>query len=235
MTDDEFFYLREIIFMVKEQNKVYQVFLNFLIAVIGCFMFSYAYYGFIIPNEIAVGGMGGIASAISSSYGVKMGTLMISMNTPLLILAWIFLGKRFAIDTTLVIIGSKVMMDYIVSFLPQFKGQPFLKAIYGGLLLGFGISLIFTRGFTTGGTDIIGRLIQLKFPSVSIGNLLMIFDVTIICIASYIYTLGGSAGDWKRSAIYGVVAVFIYTKTIDVVLAGFNKMKAMYMISDKCN
>ena len=217
----------------KKQNKFYQILFDFIVSFLGCFLFSYAFFGFLMPNEVAIGGIGGISSAIMSSFGVKMGTLMILINTPLLILALIFIGRRFAINTTLVILGSSLMMNYITPMLPKYEGQQLLGTIFGSLLLGVGIALIFTRGFTTGGTDIIGRLLQIKFPAMSIGNLMMLVDFFIICASSYIYTLGDGPNNGIDSALYGLIATFIYTKTIDSVLSGANKMKIVYIISDK--
>lgn len=216
----------------KKQSKSYQIFMDIVVSIIGCFIFSYAFHAFLTPNEIAVGGVGGIAAAFSSSFGLKMGTLLISINLPLLILAWIFLGKRFTINTSLVILGSGLMMNYVAPLLPKYEGQQILGTIFGALFMGLGIALIFTRGFTTGGTDIIGRLIQLKFPAMSIGKLMMFVDVFIICFCSYIYTLGDGPNNGIESALYGLISTFIYTRTIDIVLAGINSSKVIFVISD---
>ncbi len=204
-----------------------------MISIIGCFIFSYAFHGFLTPNEIAVGGIGGISSAISSSFGIKMGTLMILFNIPLLILAFLFLGKKFTINTTFVIISSSLMINYLMPYLPKYSGQQLLGTVFGGIILGFGIALIFMRGFTTGGTDIIGRLLQIKFPSMSIGQLMMVIDLIIICSSSYIYTLGDGPNNGIESALYGFIETFIYTKTIDLILSGVNQTKTVYIISDR--
>ncbi len=214
-------------------KKVKSVILDVLITIIGCFIFSYAFYGFLKPNEIAIGGIGGISAAIMSSFGIKMGILIFSMNVPILILAWIFLGKKFTINTTLVILGASLVMDYIMPYLPTYENQRLLGTIFGGCFLGLGIGLIFTRGFTTGGTDIIGRLLQLKFPFLSIGKLMMIVDFIIICVSSYIYTLGDGPNNGIDSAMYGLIATFVYTKVIDVVLLSGTQMKVVYIISAK--
>ena len=219
--------------VLSAKNKKSIVLIDILTSIVGCFIFSYAFHGFLTPNEIAVGGVGGISSAISSSFHIKMGTLMILINIPLLLLAWFFLGKKFTVSTTFVIVSSSLIMNYIMPYLPKYSGQQLLGTIFGGILLGFGIALIFTRGFTTGGTDIIGRLLQLKFPSMSIGQLMMAIDFAIICLSSYIYTLGDGPNNGIESALFGLIETFIYTKTIDLVLSGVNQTKTVYIISDK--
>ncbi len=219
--------------MEKTKNKVRTMLIDFVVSLIGCFIFSYAYYGFLMPNEIATGGVGGISSALTSSFGFKMGVLLFCINTPLLILAFIFLGKKFTFNTTLVIVETSFMLDYVSPLLPRYTGQQLLGTIFGSFLLGLGISIIFTRGFTTGGTDIIGRLLQLKFPSMSIGKLMMLTDFFIICLSSYIYTFGDGPNNAIESAMYGLICTFIYTKTIDTLLAGTEQKKVIYIMSDK--
>lgn len=219
--------------MEKTKNKVRTMLIDFVVSLIGCFIFSYAYYGFLMPNEIATGGVGGISSALTSSFGFKMGVLLFCINTPLLILSFIFLGKKFTFNTTLVIVETSFMLDYVSPLLPRYTGQQLLGTIFGSFLLGLGIAIIFTRGFTTGGTDIIGRLLQLKFPSMSIGKLMMLTDFFIICLSSYIYTFGDGPNNAIESAMYGLICTFIYTKTIDTLLAGTEQKKVIYIMSDK--
>ena len=219
--------------MKNTKNKVHTMLIDFVVSLIGCFIFSYAYYGFLMPNEIATGGVGGISSALTSSFGFKMGLLLFCINTPLLILAFIFLGKKFTFNTTLVIVETSFMLDYVSPLLPRYTGQQLLGTIFGSFLLGLGIAIIFTRGFTTGGTDIIGRLLQLKFPSMSIGKLMMLTDFFIICLSSYIYTFGDGPNNAVESAMYGLICTFIYTKTIDTLLAGTDQKKVIYIMSDK--
>ena len=219
--------------MKNTKNKVHTMLIDFVVSLIGCFIFSYAYYGFLMPNEIATGGVGGISSALTSSFGFKMGLLLFCINTPLLILAFIFLGKKFTFNTTLVIVETSFMLDYVSPLLPRYTGQQLLGTIFVSFLLGLGIAIIFTRGFTTGGTDIIGRLLQLKFPSMSIGKLMMLTDFFIICLSSYIYTFGDGPNNAVESAMYGLICTFIYTKTIDTLLAGTDQNKAIYIMSDK--
>lgn len=218
--------------MNKKQDALFQILLDILVPIIGCFIFSYAFYGFLTPNEIAVGGVGGLSSAIMSSFNIPMGTLFITINIPILIMSWIFLGKKFTINTSLVILATSLTMNYIMPYLPQYEGQQFLGTIFGGCFLGFGVALVFTRGFTTGGTDIIGRLLQIKFPSLSIGKLMMLVDFFIICTSSYIYTLADGPNNGIESAMYGLIATFIYTKVIDTILAGSNQTKVIYIMSD---
>lgn len=214
-------------------QKIKSIVLDVFITIVGCFIFSYAFYGFLKPNEIAIGGVGGISAAIMSSFDLKMGVLIFSINVPILILAWIFLGKKFTINTTLVILSTSLLMDYIMPYLPTYENQRLLGTIFGGCFLGLGIGLIFTRGFTTGGTDIIGRLLQLKFPFLSIGKLMLIVDFIIICVSSYIYTLGDGPNNGIDSAMYGLIATFVYTKVIDAVLLGGTQMKVIYIISNQ--
>ena len=209
-----------------------KIFLNILAPIVGCFLFAYAFYGLLGPNKVAVGGVGGLATAISSTYGAQKGVLLIAINIPLLLLSWIFLGKKFAINTTLVIIGAGLLLDHVMPYFPLYHhGNQLLSSIFGGCFLGAGIALIFTRGYTTGGTDIIGRLLQLRFPSMSIGKLMMGVDFVIIICAAIIYSLGEGSSNTIESAMYGLITTFVYTKVIDIILSGQNILKVVYIVS----
>jgi uncharacterized membrane-anchored protein YitT (DUF2179 family) len=185
------------------------------------------YNWFFAPNQVAMGGLTGLAQVINALIpALPVGTLVIAMNIPLFLLGWKYIGGHLLISSLYSMAVSSVAIDAIdmlYTFPPQ---DPMLATLCGGAILGFSLGLVFSQGATTGGTDIVTRLLKLKLPWLNMGTIMLIPDLIIICLAAFMFGK-------MESALYGLVALFICTKVMDTVLYGMDTSKVAYIISER--
>lgn len=185
-----------------------------VLVVLGALIYSVGTQYFVVPAQIAPGGAVGIALMINHLTALPIGTLTLLINLPLLVLAWFYLSHRFTIRTAAATVLVTVILDGIVTPLcPQYAGDRLLSSVYGGIVVGVGMAFIFLAGFTTGGTDIAGYLLQKKFPHYSIGHALMMIE-GVILVMSIVVFQDVDAG------LFGLISVYVQTKVIDMILYG---------------
>ena len=200
---------------------------SYAIIALGSLIFALAFDMFYIPNEIALGGATGLAQVINAILPVlPVGLVSILINVPLFIVGWRVLGFRLLATSLFSMAVSSVAIDAINILHPFQAMDPILACLCGGALLGVGLGIVFTQGATTGGTDVVARLLKLKFPWLPIGQLVLIPDVVVLTLAAI--TFGQ-----LETALYGGVALFVTTKVIDTVLYGMDSSKVAYIISDR--
>ena len=204
--------------------KVMEFAIDMVFTLVGCIIFAIGIYVFIQPNQIAPGGVSGISIMLHYLTGLPVGVLSLLMNIPLLLLAWKFLGWKFTGQTLMSVATLSFMLDYVAVLLPQYEGDPLLAALFGGALIGTGLAVVFMRGFTTGGTDIISRLLQLKYPHLQLGKILMVIDLIVILTSAYVFGR-------IETALYGMVAVFTSSRMVDSLLYGMDTGKLVYIMS----
>lgn len=182
---------------------------------------------FFAPNALAPGGAGGIAIIINHLTGIGTGVLILAINIPLFIAGFFVIGKLFMVKSVFAVIVSSTFIDLWPKIIPKYvpvTTDKFLAAIAGALLCAVGIGLIFRFGGSTGGTDIITKLLRRRFPSIKTGNIFLIVDSCIV-IASVI-ALGN-----LENALYAGIALFITTFILDKVLYGTDEAKLLIIIS----
>lgn len=208
----------------KKQNRkrritkagVRNVFLDYCVIIVGAAIYALSVAFFTAPNEIAPGGITGLSTLLNFLIGVPIGVTTLVLNIPLLIWGAIKNGARFIIRTIVATALSSVLID-VLALLPfRYEGDMILAAIFGGLVSGIGLGLIFLRGGSTGGTDIIGRNLHARFPFLSVGNIILICDIIVITLSAVVY---GSI----ENALYAVVAIYASSKLIDAVVFGFSR------------
>lgn len=178
----------------------------------GAVIFSIGTQCLIEPANIAPGGAVGIALMVSYLTGLPVGRLTLVVNIPLLILSWFHLSHRFAIRTAITCITCSCMIDLVIApYLPLYSGDRLLSSLYGGLVIGVGMALIFLAGSTTGGSDIVGYLLQKKFPNIPIGRFLMLIDGIIL--SSSVLVFGN-----LDAALFGLICLYAETKMIDAII-----------------
>lgn len=181
---------------------------------IGSIIYGVGTYAFIVPANIAPGGASGIALMVNYVTGLPIGILTLVLNIPLLVLAWFYLSRRFAVTTAIASTVSSLILDIIIApFCPVYSGDRLMCSLYGGIIVGAGMALIFLTGTTTGGTDILGYLLQKKKPHISIGRALMIVDGVILGISIFVF-------ENIEAALFGLIALFVQTKVIDGIIYG---------------
>ncbi len=192
----------------------------------GSLIFSTGLLCFTAPNEIAPGGVSGLATIINFLFHIPIGLASFLLNIPLLLLALRFLGRGFTVRTLKSVAILSLVLDIVLPFIPVYRGDPILAALFGGVFMGAGLGLVFMRGSTTGGTDIASLLIQRKFPHLSIGRILLITDLFVLLLAALVYKN-------IETLLYGLIAIFTQTKMIDGVLYGLDSGRLAIVVSQK--
>ncbi len=199
--------------------------LDILFALVGNFFYAAAVRMFIDPNHISVGGLTGIGMVLNYLWHLPIGLSVLAMNIPLFLLSWKKLGKTFFIKTLFATVVMSLLLD-AVGFLPTFTENKLLAAIAGGVLAGLGLSLIFSRGMATGGTDLLAKLIKGWFRGASYGKVILIADGVILIFAAIVYR-----DLW--SILYSAITVWLSSTVIDAILNGMERAKSVSIITDK--
>lgn len=187
----------------------------------GCLIAAAAYPLFLEANHIAPGGLTGLTTILNYYFGLPIGLTSLALNLPLLLMGWRLIGARFIVRTLIATALFTLSID-LMTFKPLVD-DPMLAALGGGVLLGVGLALIFKGSATTGGTDLMARMVHHRFRAVSVGSFLMVFDLMVVLLAWIFLS--------AQHAMYAIVCVFVTAKMIDQVLIGFGTDKACYIIS----
>lgn len=192
--------------------------------IIGGIIAGLSYNMLILPNNIAPAGVSGIAAIITRFTKLPMGVLIVAINIPLYILSWRKLGLDFGLKSVLGMLSMSCAIDYI-PVKPVIENEPLLGAVFGGAMLGFGLGVAFRNTGSTGGTDIIAKLIVTYFPSFSIGNYVMILDIIIIAA-------NGFTGDNSANVVlYSLICMLVGGYVIDFLQDGVKSAKVYYIIT----
>lgn len=182
---------------------------------------------FAIPNDIVQGGFTGISTMANHIFpDLPVGRFIFLLNIPLFILAKLYLEKGFLTKTLILTAGLSVFIDAGALFLPAYTGDRMLCSIFCGIFSGLGLALVFYTGATTGGTDIVARLIKKKKPNVSMGTGMLILDGIVISLSAVVY------GEIE-AVMYSLISVFLTAKVIDFILYGSEHGKLLIIVSDK--
>ncbi len=199
-----------------------------LLWILGCSIYSISLNCFAVPNNIAQSGISGLAIVVN--YLLKdfsLGTINFVLNLPLLILAFIFIGKAFVGKTLWVVALLSAALDIWGKILPVYKGEDkLLVALISGLLSGIGLALVIMTGTTTGGTDIIGRLVHKRWQHIPIGRVIMISDAVVVITAAVVFRN-------IESALYAVIVIFVSSTVIDKINYGMGNGKMLMIITEK--
>jgi len=199
--------------------------LDIAIIIFAAGVFSFGLHSFIAPANIAPGGVTGIATIVSSMTGLSVGLLYGLFNLPLIILGFIFLGKKMMFKTIVSVGVITFATDFAFNALPVYEGEKILAALFGGVLFGTGLGLIFLREGTSGGIDIINRIINRKLPHFSLGKISIAVDAVIIS-ASMIAFRSVEAG------LFAIIAIFVSGRVIDMLAYGGLEGKLLLIFSD---
>lgn len=194
--------------------------------VIGASIYAGGFRLFLYPNDIVPGGVSGIAMIVNRLTGFPVGTLALLLNVPIFLIAWRVWGGRFLLGSLLGMAVSSLMIDVFAYLPPLVTGNPLLGALFGGAIVGFGLGLVFSAGASTGGSDIVAKLLRLRLPYLNMGRLVLATDVVVIFAFALIFR------DFE-SLLYAIIASFMSSKLVDGVLYGFDYAKVAYIISDR--
>ncbi len=180
---------------------------------------------FLIPNRLAVGGVSGLSTAVNYLTNLPVGTLSILFNIPLYILGYFSEGKSFVMKSAYATAALAMFIDAF-AFIPHVVSDLLLSAVFGGAMAGAGYGLVLAFGATTGGSDIIAKLVNKKRRHISMGSILFVIDAAVIAFAAFTFRN-------LYTALYSVIALYISSKVIDLLLEGVNFAKLAIIITDK--
>jgi uncharacterized membrane-anchored protein YitT (DUF2179 family) len=195
---------------------------------LGNLSYAFAVVTFIRPAHVIVGGVGGVAQMIEHLTGFPMGTMVILLNLPLFLLSFRTMGRRFLIRTVLATVASSLMIDFLTPFLSDLRitEDKLLSVLYGGVLMGLGLGLVFTRGATTGGSDILSKMITRKRPHISLGRVNLSINAVVIAAAAFVYRS-------PEAALYAIVVQYVSAAVIDMLLSGLDHASAALIVTGK--
>ncbi len=199
---------------------------NYLLILVGAAVYALAFDAFFVPNGIAFGGVTGLAQIANFFLPqVPVGTLVILFNIPLFLLGWKLLGGHMLVSSLFAMTVSSLFIDLYPMFytFPPME-DTLLACLIGGVVLGVGLGITFLQGATTGGTEIVARLLKLKLAWLPVGKLLLLADLTVVALVALVFHSMGTA-------LYGVVALYLSTVVMDQVLYGMDNAKVAYIIS----
>ncbi len=210
-----------------QKNPAVRQVKKYALIVFGCVIYAVGFQFFCFPNHIISGGVIGVAMIVNALSGLPVGVLTIVMNVPLFLIAWRHFGLDFLIGSLVGMTLSSVFVDLLAATGYAATGDPMLGAVIGGVLKGAGMGLIFCVGATTGGMDIVIKLLRQRYSHLNFGTVMLAVDVAVITL----YALILSAGNYE-SAMYSLIAMFVSTKVIDLLLYGIDNSCICYIISE---
>lgn len=195
------------------------------LVILGSVMFALAMNMFLLPANIILGGMTGIATVLNILFSTPVGLMIMVLNIPLFVANACYFGLGFLRRTLIGVVATSVATD-VLTFFPVTTEDPLLCAILGGIAMGAGVGIMMTRGYTTGGTDLIACLIRIKFKNVSMGTVITVTDIMIIVGAAFI------TGDYT-SIFYSVICAWAAGRVLDMMISGSRRAGQAFIVTDK--
>ena len=206
-----------------------KLFLQLVTISLGCVAYAAGLILFLNPNDLAPGGVSGVSIMLNRFIPVEVGTLILLFNIPLLIIAFIKFGAKFTAMTAFATALSSTIMDLMGAFLPPdyaVTKDKLLAGIFGGALMAFGMGVIFRAGGTTGGSDIIIRLLRRKFRHLKTSTIFLITDCIIVGVSALVF---GNI----EAALYAGIALAVNSTVLDFVLYGSNGARMIFIVTER--
>ena len=198
---------------------------NIAFLVVGSILYAAGIALFLDPNQLAPGGVVGIAIIFNRIFSIPTGTIIFLINVPLMLLAWWKLGFKMIVSTMFVTVFSSALVDVMAAF-GAISNDLLLSAIFGNSLVAAGMALIFKAGATSGGTDIIVKLIKIKYRHASTGTLFFITDAIVVVSSIFVFKN-------FEVGMYAVLAMVVFTVVFDKLIYGADGAKMVHIMSDK--
>jgi uncharacterized membrane-anchored protein YitT (DUF2179 family) len=217
--------VRNILKNSKTKNDIIQTIIDYIVIAIGAFIFSFGIAMFTSPNNIAPGGVSGIGTMLNHLFNIPIGSVIIAVNIPLFIFSFKKFGRSFFKISLFATFLTSSLIDILPFILEKhYIYSPLLASIFGGVSIGVGVGIIFLRGGTTGGADILAKLIRLKYPHFSLGTLVFIIDAIIVISTLFVY---GSI----EALLYSTVSFFVTSRAVDAIIFGAARSKMLLIIT----
>ena len=195
----------------------------YALIVLGSLVGAAAYPLFLVPNSIAPGGLTGVATIFNYLWQWPVGVTSLALNVPLFLIGYKSMGGVFAFRSLVATILFSAFID-LMQF-PPLTDDILLASVYGALVLGVGLGLIMRGGATTGGSDMIARMVNKRFPFITVGTFLFLVDCAVILCAAFTMS--------ARAALYALICIFVSARAVDLVLAGMGSAKACFIVTSR--
>ncbi len=200
---------------------------DYLWIFLGSVLYSVSFDWFYVPNQIGFGGLTALGMILNHlSPAIPIGAVVLVLNIPIFILGWKFLGGHTLVSSLFAMTATSVLVDLIAAMYTFPPMDPMLAAVFGGVMLGISLGMIFSKGATTGGTDLIARLLKLPFAWLPVGKLLLAVDLLMLLAVSIAFRS-------LNSALYGMISLYISTLVMDGVLYGLDQSKVAYIVTSQ--
>lgn len=196
--------------------------------IFGSILLALSIVMFTAPNGIAPGGVSGISTMVNYLTGLPIGTMSLVFNVPIFLWAFWEIGIHGVLKSLIATVVSSVSIDLLALVVTPYRGNPLLAALFGGVLQGMALALVFMRGATTGGTDMIAKLLGRHVHFISIGKLMLMVDGLIVAFSAVVYQN-------IENAFYAVITIFVSSRLTDAILYGtdIGTGKVLFIISSK--
>ncbi len=211
---------------VPDGKTIFHRIVKYLIIVAGSAVYAAGFQFFMYPNNIVSGGVVGVAMIINFFTQLPVGVLTILMNLPLFIIAWRHFGLDFLIASLTGTIVSSSFVDLFAMLDLSMTKDPMLACIIGGAVKGAGLGMVYYVNATTGGVDIVAKMIRQKRQDINFGTILLLIDMAVVVVYAMILQK-------YESAMYSVIAMFVCSKVIDLALYGIDNSSLCYIISER--
>ena len=208
-----------------EKNKVKEFAIDILVDIVGNLLIAIGVYNFAANSGFPVAGISGIAMIFYHLFGLRIGTMTIILNIPIVIMCYKLLGRGFLLRSLKTMIIAWPLMDYVAPMLPVYSGDRMLSAICVGVFSGLGYAMIYMRNTSTGGADFIIMSVRALRPHLSIGKITFLTDVIIVGLGGLLF------GD-VDSIIYGLILTYILSVVVDKVMYGIDAGKMTLVVTD---
>ena len=209
--------------MITEKQTTKNLVAEYFFVILGAAVVALGFNLFLFPNQVASGGVSGISTILNGLFGWNAGLVQYAFNIPLFIAGVLILGKSFGFKSLL----GTLALPFFVILTEDWEvatTDPLLASIFGGIVVGLGIGLVFKGKASTGGTDLLAQIIT-KYTGLTLGTSVLLIDGVIAVSAAIVFDL--------EKGLYAIVGLFVTTKTIDVIQMGFSQSKMVYIITNK--
>lgn len=209
--------------MEKVKYVFQDTFLEYVYVIAGAVVIALGFNLFLLPNQVASGGVSGISTILHGVFGWNAGLVQYAFNVPLFIAGVVILGKNFGIKS---FVGTLTLPLVVIltQNVDAVTLNPLLGAVFGGIVVGAGIGLVFKGKASTGGTDLLAQIIT-KYTGLTLGTSVLLIDGIIAVSAAIVFDI--------EKGLYAIIGLYVTTKTIDLIQLGFSGSKMVYIISDK--
>ncbi len=208
---------------MNQIHDVRESIMEYVYVVVGAAIIAIGFNVFLLPNQVASGGVSGISTILHGLFGWNPGFVQYAFNIPLFIAGVLLLGKKFGIKSFIGTVTLPLIVLLTNSWEP-WTDNPLLGALFGGIVVGLGIGLVFKGNASTGGTDLLAQIIT-KYTGISLGTSVLLIDGIIAISAAIVFDL--------EKGLYALIGLYVTTKTIDIIQLGFSQSKMVYIITIK--